>query len=87
MLKMAEYADANRLWREYVFATNADIKLNGQLRLAVPSMILDCQNDSRHHPMPQRLAVISSLTFRCDNIPRAGNAKLTSPPFRRTVKQ
>ena len=26
--------DCNRLWREYAFATNADIKLNGQVKMA-----------------------------------------------------
>jgi hypothetical protein len=26
--------DCNRLWREYSFATNADIKLNGQVKMA-----------------------------------------------------
>jgi hypothetical protein len=26
--------ECNRLWREYAFATNEDIKLNGQLKLA-----------------------------------------------------
>ena len=27
-------AACNRLWREYAFATNEDIKLNGQIKLA-----------------------------------------------------
>jgi hypothetical protein len=26
--------ECNRLWRDYAFATNADIKLNGQVKLA-----------------------------------------------------
>ena len=26
--------ECNRLWREYAFATNADIKLNGQVKMA-----------------------------------------------------
>jgi hypothetical protein len=30
-------AECNRLWREYAFATNADIKLNGQVKLAALS--------------------------------------------------
>jgi hypothetical protein len=30
-------AECNRLWREYAFATNADIKLNGQVKMAALS--------------------------------------------------
>ena len=26
--------ECNRLWRDYAFATNADIKLNGQVKIA-----------------------------------------------------
>ena len=26
--------ECNRLWRDYAFATNADIKLNGQIKIA-----------------------------------------------------
>ena len=26
--------ECNRLWRDYAFATNADIKLNGQVKMA-----------------------------------------------------
>ena len=29
--------ECNRLWRQYAFATNADIKLNGQVKLAALS--------------------------------------------------
>jgi len=29
--------ECNRLWREYAIATNADIKLNGQVKLATLS--------------------------------------------------
>ena len=27
-------SECNRLWRDYAFATNADIKLNGQVKIA-----------------------------------------------------
>ena len=26
--------ECNRLWRQYAFATNADVKLNGQVKMA-----------------------------------------------------
>ena len=29
--------ECNRLWRDYAFATNADIKLNGEVKLAALS--------------------------------------------------
>ena len=29
--------ECNRLWRDYAFATNADIKLNGQVKMAALS--------------------------------------------------
>jgi len=34
-MRNQSFPECNRLWREYAFATNADIKLNGQMKLAV----------------------------------------------------
>ena len=34
-------SECNRLWREYAFATNADIKLDGQMKLPRCDMIAD----------------------------------------------
>ena len=33
-MRIQSCAECNRLWRDYAFATNADIKLNGQVKMA-----------------------------------------------------